>query len=576
MLLRTIVDMATATPIEGADAFPPAQAAWHVLEEAEHRDPAACDDILMHPQFGTWAARTLLRLRTINTGPDHPADPPLWLEVGHLHAIAASAAARSGIRYSGRIPVHGGYAVLPGFGAAHVGDHETVAVEIDHGVLHLSGPAVHVAVPAAVPDEVTSTDHRWHPIRRLTATAAGRSLTVTLDDLDPYRDFRDPQPPARLPPEEVLDWHRLLTGAWEILVADDPDGAELLAATVTSVVPLPASRRFQTFSATSAEAFGSVMISLPEDATTLAVTLEHEYQHIKLGGLLHLVQLAIPTLDTATYYAPWRGDPRPVTGLVQGVYAFLGVTRFWQRRREAGLSGAAAELADLEFAHWREQTWDAHAALRGSPALTALGQRWSDRVGAQLARLRDVPVDAGAAAAARMSATDHRAGWRLRHLAPDSSEADRLSAAWAAGQPAWLPPPAVTVTDGPQVRGLGPRTSLSRLRIVDPAALTRLRDAHDDLEGFDDTTAADVALIAGDDATAADHYRAEITKCPTWLSRWTGLGLALRRIRPEAAAALLSQPEWVYAVWHRLAARTVPAPPPDDVAAWLANARTAP
>ena len=28
-------------------------------------------------------------------------------------------------------------------------------------------------------------------------------------------------------------------------------------------------------------------------------------------------------------YAPWRPEPRPVVGLLQGVYAHLGIARFW-------------------------------------------------------------------------------------------------------------------------------------------------------------------------------------------------------------------------------------------------------
>ncbi|MBG0564890.1 aKG-HExxH-type peptide beta-hydroxylase [Actinoplanes aureus] len=35
------------------------------------------------------------------------------------------------------------------------------------------------------------------------------------------------------------------------------------------------------------------------------------------------------------YYALWRDDPCPLNGLLQGVYAFVGITDFWWVRRKA-------------------------------------------------------------------------------------------------------------------------------------------------------------------------------------------------------------------------------------------------
>src|SRR5581483_603165 len=60
-----------------------------------------------------------------------------------------------------------------------------------------------------------------------------------------------------------------------------------------------------------------------------AVTLAHELQHLKLGALLDIVTLALPD-DGRRYYAPWRDDPRPLGGLLQGAYAYFGVSGFWR------------------------------------------------------------------------------------------------------------------------------------------------------------------------------------------------------------------------------------------------------
>ncbi len=56
---------------------------------------------------------------------------------------------------------------------------------------------------------------------------------------------------------------------------------------------------------------------------------------------MHLVPL-VRYDRTETYYAPWRPDPRPAHGLLQGAYAYLGVTEFWQRQHPYEDSGAAS------------------------------------------------------------------------------------------------------------------------------------------------------------------------------------------------------------------------------------------
>jgi HEXXH motif-containing protein len=54
------------------------------------------------------------------------------------------------------------------------------------------------------------------------------------------------------------------------------------------------------------------------------VTLVHEFQHSELSVVPDLTRLYDAGPDEF-YYAPWRNDPRPFGGLLQGVYAFIGV-----------------------------------------------------------------------------------------------------------------------------------------------------------------------------------------------------------------------------------------------------------
>lgn len=73
-------------------------------------------------------------------------------------------------------------------------------------------------------------------------------------------------------------------------------------------------------------------LTLPGRATTF---LMHEFQHVKLGAVLVLLDLYDPA-DSGQYHAPRRKDPRSLEGLLQGcrgAYAHIAVTDFWRVRR---------------------------------------------------------------------------------------------------------------------------------------------------------------------------------------------------------------------------------------------------
>lgn len=75
----------------------------------------------------------------------------------------------------------------------------------------------------------------------------------------------------------------------------------------------------------------------------LALLLIQEFQHVKLGAVLDLYDLFDPA-DDRLLHAPWRDDPRPLEGLLQGTYAHLAVTDFWHARHEV-VAGAEADPA---------------------------------------------------------------------------------------------------------------------------------------------------------------------------------------------------------------------------------------
>ncbi len=178
--------------------------------------------------------------------------------------------------------------------------------------------------------------------------------------------------------------------------------------------------------------------------------------------------------DETRYYAPWRQDPRPLGGLLHGAYAYLGVSDFWRIQR-ASAAMIHRDYAQMELARWCNlvpgQVVD---VLLSSGKLTALGERfvygmaerlrnWDERLPEEPSRL------------ARIASGDHRLGWRLRNVRPDTDTVERLARAWSAGE---APPDRVgtaQLVDGGAALGASSRLDLIHMRLRDPTRTTGIR-----------------------------------------------------------------------------------------------------
>ncbi|WIM97894.1 HEXXH motif-containing putative peptide modification protein [Actinoplanes oblitus] len=538
----------------------PAADAWQLVVAADRAASAAADDVLMRPPVGIWAAHMLRRIQRSATGP-----VPLWVEAGYLHALAAAAAIRAGLSFELTVPARHGVAVLPTLGHSVLPvttPWSTVRVTCRDGVFEVrttDGASVGPGTPA------------WRDPVIVTATADGQELTVELMDCDPYRDLRGPTPPHPLPPAEIEHWQRLLTAAWSLLVREQPDRAPAIAATVRAFTPVEPRERFRHLSASGGEAFGNVLLSDLDDPVDLAVTLVHEAQHQKLGALLHLLTLSDED-PGHRYYAPWRDDPRPLGGLLQGVYAFAAITEFWGGHR----SPEHAALAAFELALWRGQTAATIRTLLAGEQLTSWGRRFVEHLREPVAACLRRPVPEHVDRLARLAALDHQAMWRGHHLVVEPATVAALAQAWRHGAPAPAVPAdsRVTTSASPEVGRFDTRAVLIRYLLTDPDRLRRLRDDPELLAtAVTGAQPADADLIRGDRAAAAVAYAGLVTADPASVHGWVGLGLALSD-QPDSAAAraLLSRPELVRAVACRLATTAGPdeaRPDPVRLAAWL-------
>ncbi|MEU0793595.1 HEXXH motif-containing putative peptide modification protein [Amycolatopsis sp. NPDC005961] len=415
-----------------------------------------------------------------------------------------------------------------------------------------------------LPDDLSVETTGWHPIRGVTSRHGDRQLTIRLDDLDPYRGLYEPVPPRRLTTFEVESWRTVVDDAWRLLTTHLPGVAETLPECLESVVPAPAVA-FRLPSASTGEAFGSAVVAYSSDPEQLAAALVHEFQHIRLGGVQHLASLHTDD-PRERFYAPWRDDPRPIGGVLHGIYAFFGVTAFWRALAATEPDNA---LASFEFAFWRSASWRTLRAVYSDESLTDTGRRFLDGIATEIEPWQEEPVAAGPAAWATTAALDHYATWRLRHLRPAVRTVSALAEAWRY-RDSWpklgeLPEPR-TPTPVPDGGWADARTDLIRLRLGRDGGAT-LAEHGPDVPGV---TGADLALISGANESAVDGYRELLVADPDLPTALVGLGLALTaRGTGPAARALLHRPELVRAV-HRVLRTSADATPDiETVAGWI-------
>ncbi|MFJ7212572.1 HEXXH motif domain-containing protein [Amycolatopsis sp. NPDC098790] len=548
LLIRAIIDTAKSAAMFRPLASP--ESAWELMVRAQHANADSVEQILAHPYTGSWAGYTIRLYRQGIVG-----TCPLWVHVGHVHCLAAAAAVLAGISFETEVPAWQGSVALPTLGVALLPTGAPYSVAVvrrreDFVEVVGSGSSVNVG----------ETDPRWHSVREISLHSQHRRLSVRLDDVDPYRGLYAPKLPSRLTTTEIESWRVVLEGAWHLLDTHLPAIAEALPEGFESVVPDPAVP-FRLPSASTGEAFGSAIIAYSDDPAALAAALVHEFQHIRLGGLLHLTRLHEDD-ERERFYAPWRDDPRPLGGVIHGIYAFFGVAAFW---RSLSRAQPHNQLAGFEFALWRTQTWRTLQAVRDDGAITPAGRRFLTGIATELGSWQVDPVASVPSLWAKRAIADHYAGWRIRHLRPDPDFVDELAVAFreGAGRPGSSRPTETltTLSDG---HWPDARTDLIRLRLgANGARELRLRGPL-----VPGATPADLAFVAGKTTDAITGYRAELAADPDSASALAGLGIALSISTMGAAShTLVHRPELVRAVHRALRPDTDASP--EAIAEWL-------
>jgi hypothetical protein len=292
----------------------------------------------------------------------------------------------------------------------------------------------------------------------------------------------------------------------------------------------------------------------------MAETLVHEFQHIKLCGLMDMLALIKPSDERG--YAPWRDDPRPMGGILQGVYAFTGIVRFWDAQRHVETDPDAILHASVLYERWRLAIQFVTGTMVDKGLLTPTGVRFVTALSERAQCRESGPVPAEASQIAREVALDHSLTWQFMHKAFDGADVARLAAAYErrvarSGQEL----PEARIEENVRTIDSIPRSRLLSMRYEEPQ-----RYALWFTTGTPELGDADALLVRGDTDAAVAAYRARLAAEPD-PAAWIGLALAVDRFpSAQSRAALAVHLPLLFEIHACLARRSIHADPLELVA----------
>lgn len=210
-------------------------------------------------------------------------------------------------------------------------------------------------------------------------TRAGGIAPWSLDGRDPYYARQDFGP--------LLAAAAVLEQAW-------PEKYDDLARTVQVLVPRAAPPGWEVDGFTVSSHQGACWI-FSQGLVKSLETLVHEQGHVKLRYVEEAIPILTPDQPEGLFEVSWREDPRPIVGIVEGVFVHLQVAQALRRAAEHGLLDAADTAeARLRAADLAEEVAEALPILRAHARLTEAGQGFLAYAEAAVARERAALVPA--------------------------------------------------------------------------------------------------------------------------------------------------------------------------------------
>lgn len=182
----------------------------------------------------------------------------------------------------------------------------------------------------------------------------------------------------------------LLEASLEIVRHHQPDTFEQIAEHVRVVAfrrRIPGSYRNNL---TNADVPGAILVSAIPNPVWIAHVLVHEFHHNRLFCLEEqgpFFQDSSAAAHDAHFASPWRPDPRPLHGILHGLYVHVPVAHFWLALLEADIDEPTRSLAvDRALRSWHQNRF-ATGELQRHARFTPFGQRLFDQLRADVAAL---------------------------------------------------------------------------------------------------------------------------------------------------------------------------------------------
>lgn len=205
--------------------------------------------------------------------------------------------------------------------------------------------------PGGLLPEGSGTDFLGGRLRAAPSAAGWVLEPATADIAQAFSGFGPVPAPTGSPTVRAVDeGMALLRQMW-------PTAADSVTRWVTGLMPLTSLEGCRSHASPTLR---GVLLSSADDPLGAAEALCHEAAHMRLMAVLEQDPLLENAGDVG-HPSPWRTDPRPLSGLLLGVHAFLDVCELHRRLHRAGHQ-ASAETYARQAARVQEG-WDLLRAL---------------------------------------------------------------------------------------------------------------------------------------------------------------------------------------------------------------------
>jgi HEXXH motif-containing protein len=203
---------------------------------------------------------------------------------------------------------------------------------VEDGALLVSRAETQKARPLSVESAVDGMELRRMPVARHGGAEVMLGAEVfDLPGIEPA-GARSAVPPEPSYQERCAPMVELALAA---VARHDPELFAQMRLALSAVAVKPrASGEFQSISFSDFP--GAFIISYVAHPYLIAESMVHEFHHNRLFAIESAIPLVEDTdAGAALYYSPFRPDPRPIRGLLHGLYVFTAVWRFWDKVRHA-------------------------------------------------------------------------------------------------------------------------------------------------------------------------------------------------------------------------------------------------